>query len=352
MTSSSPPTPLPLRLSTPGELLSALPALLGFPPLRSLVLVCLQGSRLSTLGLVARLDLPPADEVTTVDAVVEQVALLCARRATGAAVLVVVEDRGGRGGATGPGRPHRPLVRALRTGLEEVGTELVGAHHVQRIEPGARWSSYDDPLRGVLPDPRCSPVAAAHVVAGRVLRASRAELVETLAPAPSPSVSAALAAAEHERERVSDQELLRGVLTVVDRVSSGEPLGLAAAEVAALGVALGVLGVRDACFGLAGTACAHDAEALWTALTRALPAPERSEPATLLAHSAYARGEGPLAGVALEVALGSNPEHRMAGLLHACLQAGLEPAAVGELVRTAHHLANRMGVPLPALVES
>lgn len=348
MTSSSPPTTLPLRLSDPGELVAALPALLGFPPLRSLVLICLEGPRGSTLGLVARLDLPPAEDLATVDAVVEQVAQLCARRATGAAVLVVVEDRCRRGGAPGPGRPHRALVRALRTGMEEVGTELAGAHHVDRVEPGARWSSYGDPRSGVLPDPRCSAVAAAHVVAGRVLRASRAELVDTLARTPSRSVTAALAAAQRDLGRVSKQELLRGVLQVVTRVSPGEPLGLVVAEVAALGAALGVLDVRDACFGLAGAACADDAEALWTALTRMLPAPERSEPATLLAHSAYARGEGPLAGVALEVALESNPEHRMARLLCSCLQAGLEPAAVHELVRTAHHVANRMGVTLPA----
>lgn len=351
MTSSSPPATLPLRLSDAGELVSALPALLGFPPLRSLVLICLEGRRGSTLGLVARVDLPPADDLATVDAVVEQVAQLCARRATAAAVLVVVEDRSRRGGATGAGQPHRALVRALRTGMEEVGTELVGAHHVDRVEPGARWSSYGDPRGGVLPDPRCSPVAAAHVVAGRVLRASRAELVDTLAPTPSRSVAAALAVAQRDRPRVSPPELLRGVLTAVSRVSSGRFLGLAPVEVAALGAALGVLEVRDACFGLAGAACADDAEVLWTALTRALPAPERSEPATLLAHSAYARGQGPLAGVALQVALESNPEHRMARLLNSCLQAGLEPAAVRELVHTAHHLANRMGVVLPVLVQ-
>ncbi|MEO6879512.1 MAG: DUF4192 domain-containing protein, partial [Mycobacteriaceae bacterium] len=175
------------------------------------------------------------------------------------------------GATTGQWLPHRLLVRALRTGLEEVGTELMGAHHVGRVEPGATWSSYADSRGGVLPDPRCSPVAAAHVVAGRVLRASRAELVDTLAPEPNPGVTAALVAAQHTRERVSDHELLRGVLTVVSRVSPGEPLGLAATEVAALGVALRRLDVRDACFGLAGTARAHEAEALWTALTRALP---------------------------------------------------------------------------------
>lgn len=351
MTSSSPPTTLLLRLSEPGELVAALPALLGFPPLRSLVLICLEGPRASSLGLVARMDLPPADERAAVDAVVDHVAELCARRATGAAVLVVVEDRCRRGAEAGPGQPHRPLVRSLRTAMEEVGTELVGAHHVGRVEPGAWWSSYGEPRHGVLPDPRCSAVAAAHVVAGRVLRASRAELVDTLTPTPVRSLAAALVAAQRDRRRVSEPELLRGVLNVVTRVSPGEPMGLVVAEVAALGAALGVLAVRDACFGLAGTDHADDAEALWTALTRMLPAPERSEAATLLAHSAYARGEGPLAGVALEVALESNPEHRMAGLLHTCLQAGLEPAAVGELVRTAHHLANGMGVTLPALVQ-
>jgi hypothetical protein len=47
-----------IRLSSPADLLSAVPHLLGFHPTKSLTLLCLTGSGSSRLGLVARVDLP------------------------------------------------------------------------------------------------------------------------------------------------------------------------------------------------------------------------------------------------------------------------------------------------------
>ncbi|HWR46990.1 MAG TPA: DUF4192 family protein, partial [Pseudonocardiaceae bacterium] len=63
---------------------------------------------------------------------------------------------------------------------------------------------------------------------------------------------------------------------------------------------------------------------------RATPAPERAEPAALLALSAYVRGDGALAGVALDAALHACPQHSLSGLLRAALDAGLPP----ELLRS------------------
>ena len=45
----------------------------------------------------------------------------------------------------------------------------------------------------------------------------------------------------------------------------------------------------------------------------------------LLAFSAYARGDGPLAGVSLDAALRCDPTHRMAGMLDTALQSGMRP---------------------------
>ena len=65
--------------------------------------------------------------------------------------------------------------------------------------------------------------------------------------------------------------------------------------------------VRDMLYALAVGDKAAQAEALWAELSRTLPAPWRVEALVLLAFSAYARGDGPLAGVSLEAALRCDP---------------------------------------------
>jgi hypothetical protein len=90
-----------------------------------------------------------------------------------------------------------------------------------------------------------------------------------------------------------------------------------------------------------------EAEELWALLARTLPAPWRIEALVLLAFSAYARGDGPLAGVALETALDIDGSHRMAGMLDTALQTGLRPDRIRELALTGYRMADRLGVELP-----
>ena len=84
-------------------------------------------------------------------------------------------------------------------------------------------------------------------------------------------------------------------------------------------------------------------------LARALPAPWRVEALVLLGFSAYARGDGPLAGVSLDAALRADPAHRMAGMLDTALQSGLRPEEIRELAITGYRLADRLGVRLPPI---
>jgi hypothetical protein len=67
----------------------------------------------------------------------------------------------------------------------------------------------------------------------------------------------------------------------------------------------------------------------------------------LLAFSAYARGDGPLAGISLEAALRCAPAHRMASMLDTALQSGMRPERIRELADTGYRLARRLGVRLP-----
>jgi len=105
--------------------------------------------------------------------------------------------------------------------------------------------------------------------------------------------------------------------------------------------------VRDTLYALAVGEDAGAAESLWAELARNLPQPWRVEALVLLAFSAYARGDGPLAGVSLEAALRCEPDHRMARMLDTALQSGLRPERIRDLAITGYRLAKRLGVRLP-----
>ena len=129
------------------------------------------------------------------------------------------------------------------------------------------------------------------------------------------------------------------------RVADGQPLP--DVEVARLGCALTDPQVRDLLYALAVGESAGAVESLWAVLARTLPPPWRVEALVLLAFSAYARGDGPLAGVSLEAALRCEPGHRMAGMLDTALQSGLRPAGIRR--SGGHRLSARgtLGCQLP-----
>lgn len=102
------------------------------------------------------------------------------------------------------------------------------------------------------------------------------------------------------------------------------------ARVVALALALSDLEVRDAALARCAGADADGAEHLWAALVRETPDPEAAEPAALLAACALLRGDGALAGIALDRAEQAWPGHRLTGLLRAVWAAGMPPERVRE----------------------
>jgi hypothetical protein len=115
----------------------------------------------------------------------------------------------------------------------------------------------------------------------------------------------------------------------------GTTAALSDDEVARLGWAVTATEVRDRALALATGPDAAAADAVWTELVRRLPGPLDATPATLLAASAYARGDGALAGIALDRALASQPHGTLAGLLQQALRSALPPAEVRDLLRRA-----------------
>ncbi|MEU4806984.1 DUF4192 domain-containing protein [Actinosynnema sp. NPDC023587] len=109
-------------------------------------------------------------------------------------------------------------------------------------------------------------------------------------------------------------------------------------EIADLAFALTNPLVRDACLSFAIGEHADHAEALWTELVRTSPAPERAEPAALLAAYAYLRGELDLAAAAIGHAERTCPGHRLGELLGTALRNDIAPEALPEMARQSREL--------------
>lgn len=332
-------------LNRPGALIAALPAILGFVPEKSLILVSLDGGE---LGSVLRVDLSEA----LVDTV-GRLADVAAAAAPAAAIAVIVDAAG----ACCPvcNEQHRRLTAALAEELSGHGIVLLGAHVVDQVAHGGRWRCADGcGVGGPVDDPEASPLAAAAVLEGRRLYARRADLQAVIAPDDAARCAAVAAAIDDcaaqwavgegnspDRARRDVERVLAALVTLA---GGREPT---VAELARLGCPLTDVRVRDTLCGLAIGERAADAERLWSVLARTLPEPWRAEALVLLAFSAYARGDGPLAGVSLEAALRGEPGHRMAGLLDTALQSGLRPERIRGLADTGYRLAQQIGVQLP-----
>ena len=334
------------RFTQPGALIAALPAVLGFVPEKSLVLVSLEQGRIAA---VMRADLA-ADLADSIGRLAE----VAATSGADTVVAVIVDDDG----ALCPmcNDDHRRLCDALTNALEAHGVELYAAHVVDRVEAGGTWHCIDGcGATGQVEDPTASPLAAAAVLDGRRLYARRADLHAVVAIT-DPAHTATLVkpigsqAAARQADCTVDPDArgradVETAIAVATRILDGVPP--TDAELAELACGLTDVAVRDTLYALAVGAEAAAAEALWARLARSLPDPWRVEALVLLAFSAYARGDGPLAGISLEAALRSDPDHRMAGMLDTALQSGMRPEQIRELAGTGYRLARRLGVQLP-----
>lgn len=328
MTSPDTARPAPLRLREPGDLVAAVPVMLGFHPRDSLVLVATGGPSGHTLGLTLRVDLPPPEHDGAVARAV--VRSLIADRPVGAAVIVI-------GGRRGADPRARRLVDRVVQRLESRGVDIHTVIAASSTAAGAAWHCYDPcGCRGEVPDPDATPMAAAAVAGGQVVFAERADLERLVLPADAERIRrrerllvrsggdlSAFCAPETPAEgRSSGIAIVDAALEATD---AGR-LNLDDAQVVALATALSAPLVRDTamlrCTGDRGPAAEH----LWAALCRETPDPEAADPAALLAVSALLRGDGALANVALDRAERAWPGHRLTGLLRSVADAGVRPS--------------------------
>lgn len=237
------------KLNRPGTLIAALPAILGFVPEKSLVLVTIEGGG---LGSVVRADL--SDEI--LDRVDDLVAVAAAADPD-AAIVVIVDAEG----AACPGcdEEHRQLCEVLTDALSEYGIDYYAGHVVNRIAAGGRWHCVDGcGAGGEIDDPSASPLAAAAVVEGRRLYSRRADLQAVIAldPVHSAALTPVVERAAHTRDveyradpAGCSRRDVENAMAAAARVNDGE--SLSDAELAEVGCALTDVQVRDTLYALA-----------------------------------------------------------------------------------------------------
>ncbi|WP_280432873.1 DUF4192 domain-containing protein [Nocardia brasiliensis] len=361
-----------VHVDEPGDLIAGVPAMIGFAPERSLVVLVLRAvpdrDDGAIIDAVMRFDLDQEGGRGRLRAeqVARCVAQVSAHDDVAEVLAVVVDDRSVEPDLCGSDIVARcgigrfdMLVAALARRLAAQDIALAGAWAAREIRPGERWwSLFGEQRSGLLADPATSAVALSQVLDGRPVLGSRAELAAmvtedvALQDEVAALLDTALAIAREryaravrrgEPDAYSRQALEYVLWQVANLESDNEPM---ARELAELAAALRDRTVRDAMFALAVGDHAAAAEALWAALTRALRGRDRAEAAALLGYSAYARGDGPLAGIALEAALTADPDHPMALLLETSLSLGMRPEQMRRLARSGYHAAADLGIDL------
>lgn len=350
--SDDPATPL-VRLSRPAELAAATPYLLGFHPVESLIAVTVRRPR-GRLGMLVRTDLPkPGQEAGRAATIARY---LHSDGADAALVIVHTDEPDIPTTAPVAGRARRDLVDELRSALDGFDIPLYEALLVR----GGRWVSYlcHDraccPAEGNPVDATVESLALASVVSGQVVLGSRADLVRALDPAGGSDAAAVGSAIDRALNRLSRQRNGHGARSPVrprdvvgaelnarqarweapDPPAGTDAASLTPARAAALAVGLVDARIRDAALVRCVSPQAVAFEPLWLELVRRVPPPLDAAPATLLAVSAYSRGNGPFARVCLERALSSHPGYALAELILAALEQAVPPRVLAGAIRT------------------
>lgn len=327
-----------LVLSSPADILAAVPYLVGFHPADSLVVAGVAGP---DVRLTTRWDLPVASEDLD-----RLVALLCREAVTAAFVV-----------GYGPGALVTPAVDAVTRLLHAGGIRVAES---LRAEGGRYWSyscgsASCCPAEGTPYDTERSQVAAEAVLHGLVALPDRGSLRRSVQRCGGAAmrrvtarVMAELRALPEPGGPGADEAAARFVAEGLARVRGavglyGSGHRLDDEQAARLGLDLAVVRVRDEAWALIDGRDAHIA--LWRDLTRRLEPGHVAPAASLLAAAAWHRGECALAGMALERALTADPGYSMALLLRQALVHMMSPAMLRDRMPTPEELDEEMGPP-------
>jgi hypothetical protein len=322
-----------IRITSPADLLAAVPRLLGFHPQDSLVLLTVAGRG---QPLHARCDLRADPDGFA--AMAESLHLAVRRNGVRRAVLVAYTD------------DHRLAAEAVARLVELLATAGATVEEALRAD-GGRWWSLSPctgpccPPDGVPYDLTAHPLTAQGVLDGEVTLPSRQAVADSLVGTDLDAVAEVLEAVRDVRTRTeraavhplgqaaapgrAQQHVRAEGLWVRDRVRRflADRRPLAAGDVGRLLVAVTAVDVRDVAWSEMRSANAAGHVDLWRDVVRRSPQELIAAPAALLAFAAWLNGEGALAWCALDRCCEAEPDYRLAALLTQALATATPPSS-------------------------
>jgi len=341
----------PLKLHHPGDVLAAVPFVLGFEPANSLVAISLKGRR-QRVGLVMRTDYPSKLDLEVFKfAALNMITHLQRDHARGVILVsyppVTVELQ--------EDRPVDEALEILEKAAEESGIPVREA----LIVIDRRWWSIK------CKDERCCPIAGTPVVDLAKSRVA-AEVVVRGGPMPFANEEGLVASLSHQdsllaqclaqaiEDRVEQllarttkdeiQEIRRTQLTALDECYSIWCHSECSTQVFAgrlellADVVIGVQTVmlRDYALGIHSEETLEQAVALWRWLLTLIPEGTVAPIACLAAATAYESGDGAMAQRALDRAFLDSPEYSLAHLLRRVFTAGFSPGTFAQMRQDLH----------------
>lgn len=325
-------------LTSPHDLLAAIPFLIGYHPTNSLVIVSLKND---CVGMAMRVDYPPSESAHLMDGYEALAFHLVREGAEGALIVSYVPD-GRNDGEEILGNISTVLSRAEIPIRESL---LITA---------GRWRSL------LCCDPECCPVggnelreiassriAVEQVAEGRPMpfsdREGMADSISSLSLATDIDFVAAVAKSRIDPEcdylQRAQREGALAVLDLASRFIAGSLGRDIAADQKLSATVLGSLSdiqVRDFALGSHEDLSLEIYWSMWRYLTRIAPSGFIAPVASLLAALSYEKGEGALAQRSLDRALGDDPGYSLAALLRRVFSAGWPPESFAAMRRDLH----------------
>jgi len=307
-------------LTSPHDLLAAIPFLIGYHPQDSLVLVALKDE---AVGMAMRVDIPVGVSAEGYDLLASH---FLRDGADGAFIVAYVGE-----GAVDPENVLINTSAALvRAGIDIKESLIVRNDRFRSMICSDLTCC--PPEGSAVPDLGSSRIAAEHVIAGHPMPFENVDgLVQSIAALPSSFES--VWADEVQAFWVSSdseeiQELQRdGATAIIDLVGEyREGRGAEDRELAARVIGrLSDIQVRDFALGSHTDESADYYWAMWRDLLRIAPRGFVAPIACLFAAMAYERGEGALAHKGLDRGLGDDDQYSLAHLLRRVFTAGWPP---------------------------
>jgi hypothetical protein len=317
-------------LTSPHDLLAAIPFLIGYHPENSLVLVALKDD---SVGMAMRVDMPT-------DIAPESYDLLAShfqREAADAALIVAYVDS--------QSDPEAVLINTsaalLRAGISIKESLIVSDGRYRSML--CHDSECCSPLGSPIPDIDSSRIAAEHVIAGHPMPfANVSGLVQSIAALPSAmqeSWQSEVRAFWIESDSENLIDLQRDGATAVIDLAGEYVQGRGAEDRELVARVIGRISdiqVRDYALGSHNEETADAYWQMWRELLLIAPRGFVAPIASIFAALAYERGEGALAHKALDRALADDERYSLALLLRRVFTAGWPPQSFSAMRAQLH----------------